>query len=46
MQHGDLELLKSFCYNIQDGHYGDLLENLQLLSTPFNYYVLLNDKSG
>ena len=31
-RHGDSELLKSFCYDIQDGRHGGHLENLQLLS--------------
>ena len=33
-QHGDLELLKLFCSDIQDGHQGSHLENLQSTSAP------------
>ena len=33
-QHGDLELLKWFCSDIQDGHHGSHLENLQITSAP------------
>ena len=33
-QHGDLELLEWFCSDIQDGHYGSHLENLQITSAP------------
>ena len=33
-QYGDLELLKSFCYRIQDGRHGGHLESLQFLSVP------------
>ena len=31
-QHGYLELLKWFCSDIQDGHHGNHLENLQITS--------------
>ena len=31
-QHGDLELLKWFHSDIQDGHHGSHLENLQIAS--------------
>ena len=31
-QHGDLELLKWFLSDIQDGHYDSHLENLQIIS--------------
>ena len=33
-QHGDLELLKCFCSDSQDGHHGSHLENLQITSAP------------
>ena len=33
-QHGDLELLEWFCSDIQDGHHGSHLENLQITSAP------------
>ena len=33
-QHGDLEMLKQFSSDIQDGHHGIHLENLQIRSAP------------
>ena len=33
-QHGDLELLKWFRSDLQDGHHGSHLENLQITSAP------------
>ena len=33
-QHEDLELLKWFHSDIQDGHHGSHLENLQITSAP------------
>ena len=33
-QNGDLELLKWFRSDIQDGHHGSHLENLQITSAP------------
>ena len=33
-RHGDYGLLKSFFYDIQAGHNGGCLENIQLLSAP------------
>ena len=34
MQHVDLELLKWFRSDIQNGHHGSHLENLQITSAP------------
>ena len=31
-RHGDLDLLKAFCYRIQNGHHGNHLKDLQLLA--------------
>ena len=49
MPHGDLELLKSFRSDIQDGRHVSHLENLQTTSPltflkVFNCYLLLNSK--
>ena len=47
--HGELEWLKSFCSDIQDGHHVSHLENLQTTSSAilkvFNFYLLPNSKS-
>ena len=46
--HGYLELLKSFCSNIQNGHLVSLLEtvqtSLQAILKGFNYYLLPDSK--
>ena len=39
-QHGNLELLMSFRSDIQDGHHGDNLENLQTAYVPEQYVRL------
>ena len=42
-QHGDLELLKWFCSDVQDGYHGSHLENLQITSaTERKVWLSLN----